>query len=317
MENRSVDKGTLIVSYDEGLDKMGRGGGSGDRADGATDVSLIAHRGFAGVNPENTKTAFERAIDPDGGGADVVEFDVMPTADGDVAVFHDETLERVTDATESVAARPIWETPTATLRELDVLGTGESVPMLSDVLDVLPLDVDINVEFKNPGDGVSVFGSLESDRLDARRRAWRPFVEQVLDTFAAYGNDVLASSFHEAAVAAVRDVDPSVPIATVFRDSIEDGMRVARRHDCEYVHLPWNMIAGTDFFNAEYGSLGPYAQVDVVELAHGEGRRVNVWTVDHPEIAAAVAGAGVDGLIADHPDLLTGSATVEPMAQSR
>lgn len=267
---------------------------------GRGDVDVVAHRGFAGVNPENTLAAFDLACAT---GADAVELDVMPSADGDVVVFHDATPSRVTDATEPLASQPVWETPSATLRELDVLGTGEPVPLLAEVLDVVPPEVDLTVEFKNPGvNDVRAGGPLDEDELAARRAVWRPFAERVVDLLSETGHEVLVSSFHEAALAAVRDVAPEVPLAAVLWESVDAGLAVARRHDCEALHVPRNMVPGTAMHGEDYAR-GPYEDRDLVSIAHEEGRRVTAWTVETWHEAAELRRAGVDGIITDYPDL--------------
>src|SRR5215212_4556790 len=55
---------------------------------------VMAHRGGAGLWPENTLLAFERARDL---GVDVIETDVQSTADGVLVVMHDATVDRTTD----------------------------------------------------------------------------------------------------------------------------------------------------------------------------------------------------------------------------
>jgi len=270
-------------------------------------MRCIAHRGFAGVYPENTVAAVEQAATgvAVGGTPEMVELDVMPTADGEIVTFHDYDLGRLTDAADELADRNVWETSYETLAELDVLGTGERVPTLEEMLDALPSDVGVNVEFKNPGsEAVRPRENLPPEARDDQRELWQAFAEDVLSTLSAFDHEVLVSSFAEGALAAVRETDPAVPLAAVFADSIADGMEIARRYDCEAVHPPWNAIAGTALFNAEYGSLGPYEDIDLVEIAHEEGRAVNVWTVERWYEADQLRQAGVDGVIADYPGVL-------------
>ena len=50
------------------------------------------HRGASGYAPENTMTAFEKAVEL---GADGIELDVQLTKDGELVVIHDETIDRV------------------------------------------------------------------------------------------------------------------------------------------------------------------------------------------------------------------------------
>ncbi|SEO85907.1 glycerophosphoryl diester phosphodiesterase [Halogranum amylolyticum] len=272
-----------------------------------TRPTTIAHRGFAGMYPENTVGAVEMAAKQGPqGGAEMVEIDVVPTADGDVVVFHDDRLrsrdggERGLTDTEGV----VWETSTDVVTSAEVLDSGETVPLLSELLDALPSSVGVNVEFKNPGSfDVRFAENLSGDALETQKDVWRPFTEDVLAVVDDYDNDVLVSSFYEAALATVREADPSIPVAFLFWDDIEAGLDITRTYDCEALHPPYNLVKGTPFFGDEYYTSGPYADVDLVEVAHDEGREVNVWTIGTWYQAQELTKAGVDGLIADYPGL--------------
>lgn len=277
------------------------------RNDGPT---TIAHRGFAGMYPENTVGAVEMAAKrgPQGG-AEMVEIDVVPTADGDVAVFHDDRLggrdsgehgEHGLTDTEGV----VWETPTDVVTSAEVLDSGETVPLLSELLDALPTSVGVNIEFKNPGTSDVRFAeNLSGDALETQKDIWRPFTEDVLTVVDEYENDVLVSSFYEAAIATVRAADPSIPVAFLFWNDIEAGLNITQTYDCEALHPPYNLVKGTPFFSDEYYTSGPYADIDLVDVAHEEGREVNVWTIDTWYQAQELAKTGVDGLIVNYPEL--------------
>jgi glycerophosphoryl diester phosphodiesterase len=278
-----------------------------ERDDSRGQPTTIAHRGFAGMYPENTVGAVEMAAKggPQGG-ADMVEIDVVPTADGDVVVFHDDRLrgrdggERGLTDTDGV----VWETSTETVTNAEVLDSGETVPLLSELLDALPTSVGVNIEFKNPGSSDVRFAeNLSDDALETQKDLWRPFTEDVLAVADQYENDVLVSSFYEAALATVREAAPDVPIAFLFWDDIETGLDITRTYDCEALHPPYNLVKGTPFFEDEYYTSGPYADIDLVEVAHEEGRAVNVYTIGTWYQAQELAKAGVDGLIADYPGL--------------
>lgn len=264
-------------------------------------TEVIAHRGFADCFPENTIAALEGATTAsDAVRPTTVELDVMPAADGRPVVFHDETLGRLTDARGSLARRSVWETPVETLRGLDVLGSGESIPLLREAFAAVPSDVRLNVELKHPGVDPGASGVLTPDAAARERTRWRPFVERVLAVADTHDHDLLFSSFFEGALAAVRDLDPTAPVAAVFHDSIAEGFTVADRYDCEAVHAPWNMIYGTPLFNETYVS-GPFESLDLVTRAREAGRAVNVWTVETAAQASALHAAGVDGIMVDDP----------------
>lgn len=265
------------------------------------DVQVVAHRGFAGVNPENTLAALRSAC---AAGVDAVEIDVMPCGDGDVVVFHDPTPARVTDAAGPAANRLVWETPLDALRELTVLGTGKPIPLLREAVEVVPPDVDLVVEFKNPGSEAVRFGEhLPAAAVSEQREIWRPFAGRVHEVLATGGHDVLVSSFCEGALAAVKDIAPAIPLAAVCWNAASDGLGVARRHDCEALHVPRNMVGGcAEVGDSEYAG-GPYKDDDVVAAAHDDGRIVTAWTVETWHQAAELERAGVDGIIADYPNL--------------
>lgn len=67
---------------------------------------ITAHRGLSGLYPENTMTAFEKAVET---GVDIVEFDVRLSSDGVPVILHDATLDRTTDGKGPVSSLGISE----------------------------------------------------------------------------------------------------------------------------------------------------------------------------------------------------------------
>jgi glycerophosphoryl diester phosphodiesterase len=277
-----------------------------DGTDEETAPSVVAHRGFAGKYPENTVQA---AVESERDGADMVEIDVIPCEGGEVVVFHDDELSSRDDGERGLTDTDgvVWETSCKTVESAEVLGSGETVPLLTEVMNAIPDDYAVNIEFKNPGSSDLAFAeNLQGDALESRIETWLPFTERVLGIAGEYENEILASSFYEAALASIRRVDDSVPIAPLLWDSIEDGLHIAREYDAEAIHPPYNMIKGTPFYADEYYTEGSeWSDTKLLDVAHEEGRAVNVYTVATWFQAEELAAAGVDGIIADYPDLLT------------
>lgn len=281
---------------------------------GPTRPSIIAHRGFGGVYPENTVHAARLSSGGDDtseathahDSVEMIEIDVLPTADGDVVVFHDERLHRGNDGGRGLtdASGVVWETPTETVHNAEVLDSGETVPLLDELLAVVPDPVGVMIEFKNPGTADIRFGTVPAVSLDREIALWRSFTETVLSIVGKHENPVLITSLYEAAIASVREIDPSIPVAYMFWNSIPDGLAVMERYDCEVIEPPRNMIKHTPFFGNDYYTSGPFLDVDLVEIAHSQDRAVYVYTVETPWQAAQLACAGVDGLLADYPRLL-------------
>ena len=274
------------------------------RAQQAATPQVFAHRGFAGIYPENTVAAVEAAVDDSR--TAVIEVDVMPTADGRVVVFHDDTLTRVTNAPQSVAERPVWELSYEQIAGYSVLGTTQSVLLLSDVLAAIPPEITVNIELKNPGSQQLRFAELlDGQPLAAATDRWREFVGRVLDTVAESGHEVLVSSFYEGALAATRELAPTVPLASVFYDSIETGLTLSRRYDVTAIHPPWSMLTEPTASTTNVPVIGPFAETDLIEVAASEGWAVNAWTVTTWHQAAELRRLGVDGIITDYPGVCT------------
>ncbi|WP_440763370.1 glycerophosphodiester phosphodiesterase [Natronorubrum sp. DTA7] len=275
-----------------------------------TTPAVIAHRGFAGVAPENTVGAAVAAAERDE--TAMLEIDVQPAACGTPVVIHDERLGGTRDGRPLTdSAGLVWETDLETLQTTRVLGTDATVPTLAGFLEAIPETVGVNVELKNPGTTELRFAeSLAPDERDDRRGIWEPFVERVVEECRAFDGEILYSSFCEGALAAVREVGPTYPAAALVWDDLEAGLEIARRYDCEAIHPPRNAIAGTALATTPYDGL-PEAEpeIDIVAEAHADGRAVNVWTVTNWQQFAQLADAGVDGIIVDYPGLGTVSRT--------
>jgi glycerophosphoryl diester phosphodiesterase len=133
---------------------------------------IIAHRGVALDDPENSLAAFRRAAATTG--LDGVEFDVHPTADGGLAVMHDARLERTTDGNGMVSEATLPELAGLRLRAHGGSGeqryTEESVPSLAQVLDVLAdSGLELHVELKNDDAGDPYPGLAEKVLIELGR----------------------------------------------------------------------------------------------------------------------------------------------------
>lgn len=218
-------------------------------------MRLIAHRGFAGQYPENTRQAVEAAVEF----ADEVEVDVRRCDTGELVVIHDPTVDRVTDGSGAVCRHSLAE-----LRALDVLGTGEGVPTLEEVVDLVPPTVGLNVELKDVG--------LAGDVVRLAHRV---------------DPQITVSSFHANELEGCRGADPDIPRAYLFENDPKQAMEFARDLDCCFVH------PSLDCCNER-----------LVGDAHAAGMSVNVWTIRERAEAERLPELGVDGVIADRADVL-------------
>ncbi|AUV84026.1 glycerophosphodiester phosphodiesterase [Salinigranum rubrum] len=225
--------------------------------------------------------------------ADMIEIDVMPCGTGEIVVFHDSQLSSRDGGTQGLtdAEGTVWETDRETVTSAEVLESGETVPLLTDVMDAIPSEVGVNLEFKERGN-----------------MSWTEFADETLSIAADYDNEILVSSFAEGAVAAVAENYPDVPLAYLFWNDIEAGVEVTDEYDCDAMNVPYNMVQGAPFFSDDIGfdniPEGGYADVDLVAAADERGIDLNVWTVQSWYQAEQLVQAGVDGLISDFPNVL-------------
>jgi glycerophosphoryl diester phosphodiesterase len=243
---------------------------------------VFAHRGGAGLAPENTLAAFARGLEA---GADGVECDVHLSADGVPVVIHDPTLDRTTDASGPVAARTAAE-----LEDVDAgyhfgagagfpwRGRGVGVPTLATWLEAHP-DTRVIVELKLGGPALGRAVADLVRRLGAVDR-------------------VCVGSFHEDTVAAVREAAPEILTSASLREVRWTLYR-------SWVRWPAGLATAYGAFQVpeKAGRLRVVSPA-FVRQAQREGCVVQVWVVDDPADASRLLSWGVDGLIADRPDLI-------------
>jgi glycerophosphoryl diester phosphodiesterase len=239
-----------------------------------------AHRGGAGLAPENTLVAFEAGL---AAGADGIELDVRLSLDGVAVIMHDPTVDRTTNATGPVDARTAGE-----LAGLDAgyhfaldgaypfRGRGIGVPPLRAVLDrhrAAPLIIELK---------------------SADPRLAREVVEEIHASGAA--GRVTVGSFQKGALDAVRALDPAIRTGADMDEvrSRLDGWPAAgfqAKRAFAALQVP-EIYAGQRIVTPEF-----------IARAHDAGITVMVWTVNHEDDMRRLLEWGVDGLITDRPDL--------------
>ena len=236
--------------------------------DGPAPVAM-AHRGGAIEHLENTFPAFQACVEM---GYRYLETDVRVTADGVLAVFHDPTLERVTDRSGRIDTLPWSEVSKARI------GGREPILRLEDLLGAWP-DVRFNLDIKAAG----VLAPLV--RL-VRRLA-------IVDR-------ICLGSFSDARIAAARRLfGPSVCTALGPRG-------VAALRLSSYSPRAAGLVRIQAGVAQVPLQLGGRALVDdrFLAAAHARDLQVHVWTVDTEEETTAMLDLGVDGVMTDRPAML-------------
>lgn len=263
----------------------------------ARPVKLIAHRGGAGLWPENTLTAFRNAhaLFTSAGVPGWLEMDVQFTSDHKLVVMHDATLDRTTDCSGPVVEKTVDEVMNC---DADPGPGVEGVPTLAQVLEEGRANGwRLVVEIKDiPGEpGFDVDCRELADALRGRvNAAGFPKKRLIVESFWPFCLDRLELK------------DPA--IATLLLTSSSTINELAGL--TTPVPLGFLLTA-----NALYATLHGFEysspDQDTIDLVHPVvvaaqllGRKVVVWTVDDPDRMSHLAAIGVDGIISDYPDRL-------------
>lgn len=244
----------------------------------------IAHAGAQGRAPENTLPAFERAVEL---GADALEMDLQLSADDEVMVIHDATVDRTTDGTGRVR-----ELTASQLQQLDAghawtdddgdtpfRGEGVRIPTLAEVFEAFPEQF-VMLELK-PESGVEL----------ARRTA------EVIQAHER-GDDVLVASETQAVLQRFREHAP-----TVATSMAEDEIRAFYTLHLAGLHRWWRP-PGVAFQVPEHHEGRRVVDSRFVSAADDLGLQVHVWTVNERAEMRRLLTLGVDGVLTDYPGRL-------------
>jgi glycerophosphoryl diester phosphodiesterase len=264
---------------------------------------ICAHRGARSIAPENTLMAWEKARSC---GADLWEADVQATADGELVLFHDHTLERTTDIImrSEFSDRKPWNLAEFTLEELKNLAAGswflqsdpfatiaqgevsrdefsaireQQIPLLQDALqDCRKYDFPLNLEIKDQT-GTAADGTI---------------VRQVLALLKSTdtGQLVLISSFNHDYLRQVKQLNPSIVTAALAENKHPDNL------------LDYLQDLDVDAYHPDQ----LITDAALIRQLVNAGMKVNLWTVNEVERAQYFIAAGATFICTDWPQQMVG-----------
>ncbi|MFM0671236.1 glycerophosphodiester phosphodiesterase [Paraburkholderia sediminicola] len=233
---------------------------------------LAAHRCGGTLAPENTLAGFDACVRY---GYRMVEFDAKLSADNQLFLLHDDTLERTTNG-HGAAAEHTWR-QLATLDAGAWYGpqfAGTRLPTLAEAAERCARDgIAANIEIKPCPGRDEITGTLVASGA--------------LTLWQGQKTPPLLSSFSVEALAAARDAAPSVQRGMLFDEVPDDWLRIARELDCVSFHA-----------NQRYLTERLVAEI------HCAGLRVLAYTVNDTARAQLLAQWGVDMICTDRIDTL-------------
>ncbi len=223
--------------------------------------AVLGHRGASALVRENTVEAFRRTAEL---GGDGVELDVRRTADGELVVHHNATVDGL---------GPLVDQPLAAIRR--------QAPWMATFDEAMEACAGrlVNVEIKNFPEEPDYD---PEDTVAARVAEW-------VGARGAY-DTVLVSAFNPLTVAAVRAANPEIATGLLVHPDLDatEGVDLAAAAGHRSVH-PY------------HETLRDGIAAAVVARAHEAGLWVITWTPEAPEELRELAAAGVDAVIVDDP----------------
>lgn len=230
----------------------------------------FAHRGLSSQYPENTMIAFEKALEV---GADGIELDVQLTKDKEVVIFHDDTLERLTNGTGTLTNFTLAE-----LQQLSIDSqkseevSGQQIPTLREYLKwVSHTELLTNIELKT--------ASGEPTGLEQK-------VLELIELFNVK-EQIIISSFHVENMTRVKQLDSEIQTGLLVIDCDEETVQKAVELEMDYLHPLASRLDET-----------------VIEHISKLGLKMNAWTINEVSDLQKANTANLYGIITDYPDRL-------------
>lgn len=258
----------------------------------------FAHQGGALEAPSNTLYAMRRAVAL---GAHALEMDVHVTADRQLVVCHDDTVDRTTDGSGRIADMTLAQVQALDAAAWWVPGTvvaPDSDPADRPLRGRAPDDGDLTVPTLR-----AVLEAFPDTYLNLDIKEWAPAVDpydgllaDVLREFGR-GDDVIVGSFVDTAVASFSARCPEV--STSAGTAAMAAFYFAVRQGAEPPPSTFHALQVPPSYEG-------ITVVDeaLVAAAHERDLAVHVWTIDDPDEMARLLDLGVDGVMTDRPGVL-------------
>jgi len=233
---------------------------------------VIAHRGASRDAPENTMAAFRKAETT---GSHWIEFDVMLSADLKPVIFHDETVDRTTNAHGKLS-----DFSYEALRKLDAGSwfspefADERVPSLEEVVDFLKASkMAANIEVK----------PIAGQEDEAAERT----IDILSKVFEQPDDHILFSSFSLTVLQSLRKYSPNCHLGLLLSEWRPDWLSLAEELNCVSVHVNEHAL------NKSW-----------VKDIKAANKLLLSYTVNDPDRARTLLDWGVDAVFSDVPGVI-------------
>jgi glycerophosphoryl diester phosphodiesterase len=230
-------------------------------------TKVIAHRGFSEIAPENTLSAFQKAIEI---GADYFEFDVHKTKDGILVIIHDKTVDRTSSNGKK------GEISKLSFKEVQKIRVGspskfgnkfkdEKIPTLNEALRLAKGKIKVCVEIKADG----IVKEVEKTIRDLDME-----------------DEVIIFAFSDKSLSEIKKINPKLKTLLLRNYANLKTLDVVKGIHADAIGVGYDTKLTKEF----------------ITTAHNKDIKVFKWTVNKEGQMKYLIGIGVDGLITNHPD---------------
>ena len=158
---------------------------------------VYGHRGLSGHKTENTMSSFHFALKRKMNG---IELDVQKTLDGEIIVFHDESLEKITGDTTPISRLNFSDISKINVNVNHINNEKDYIPKLIDVINIIPKNIMLNIEIK-------------SYKKDDKKNY--EYINDIIDKYNIYENTII-SSFDPFILNNIKKRNNKIPIALIW-----------------------------------------------------------------------------------------------------
>jgi glycerophosphoryl diester phosphodiesterase len=220
----------------------------------------IGHRGAKGYAPENTLLSFQKAIEM---GVDGIELDVHLSADGEIMVIHDATIDRTTNGQGIVNSLSLRELKSFRIEK------EHEIPTLIEVLNLVNKRCIINIELKGKGTAIPVVALIEKYVLE---KNWQ------------YPH-FLISSFDWVSLLDIHLAKPVIPLGVLTEYDVDLAFAFAKYIQAQSIHSYFHLLSK-----------------EKTAKMQESGLQVIAWTVNEEEDIQKIKSFHINGIITDYPD---------------
>ena len=224
-------------------------------------VMVIGHRGAAGHEVENTIPSIDKAISF---GVDAVEVDVFLCKSGELVVFHDENLSRLTNSNAFIELLTL-----DSIKKIEVFNN-HKIPTLNEVIKFINNRIHLNIELKGINTAKPTYKLLKSIFSNKKQ-----LIEKIS-----------ISSFNWNELEIIYDLDKDIQTAVLVEERpVEMAINQAKKINAKAINIDFKLL-----------------NKKIVNKIKSENLIINAWTVNEINQIERMINLGVDGIITDFPD---------------